>query len=302
MNYEQFQKLLAEEVRRQSQGRVVVRPQKLSRNNGVTVDALEIRGAEEKITPAIYMDSLYEQYLRGVSVVHLARLALEQYQEFREKSRFPADFFKEYPAVADSIYCKVIHRGKNLELLQEVPWQPWMDLAVVYYYQVEEGLIVGATILIRNSHLQRWKITASQLREKAWANTLEKLPPVMQKLSQVLRQWGELQEVDEALLDGNPLYLLTNRKKCLGAVCICYPGQAGRIADILGADFYVLPSSIHECLILPSTGRYSPEELQEMVRTINRTQLQPQEVLSDCIYYYDRTLRRLELGVPGGSQ
>ena len=74
MNYEQFQKLLAEEVRRQSQGRVVVRPQKLSRNNGVTVDALEIRGAEEIITP-------FEQACYGEQIItkETAAKALEEY-------------------------------------------------------------------------------------------------------------------------------------------------------------------------------------------------------------------------------
>ena len=296
MNYEMFQNTLAEEVRRQSGGEVTVTLQQLPKNNGVTVEALEIRAAGDLLSPSIYMDCFYEQFLKGVSVTHLAKLVIGQYREFKEQNRFPEDFFTEFGTISENVFCKVINYDKNRELLKNVPCRPWLDLAIVYYYQVEESLIEDATILIRDCHLKRWKISASELEKQAWENSVEKLPPVIQKLSRVLRQWGELEDKDEETLNSNSLYLLTNSRKCLGAACICYPGQAEEIAKILCSDYYVLPSSIHECLILPADGQYSAEELQDMVREINSTQLQPQEVLSDHVYYYDWALHRLSLG------
>ena len=55
----------------------------------------------------------------------------------------------------------------------------------------------------------------------------------------------------------------------------------------LGADYYVLPSSVHEVMIVPDDGGFDSGELEEMVREINATQVAPEEVLSDHIYYYN---------------
>ena len=68
--------------------------------------------------------------------------------------------------------------------------------------------------------------------------------------------------------------------------------MAEQIGESLKSDYYVLPSSIHECLILPAEG-FSEAQLKTMVEEINETRLPPQEVLSNQVYYYDRNLRRL---------
>ena len=87
----------------------------------------------------------------------------------------------------------------------------------------------------------------------------------------------------------SPLYILTNREKCLGAVSIAIPGEAELIAEQIRSDYYVLPSSIHECLILPDDGSYEEETLNQLVRSVNMTQVDPSEVLSDHVYHYSRS-------------
>ena len=91
----------------------------------------------------------------------------------------------------------------------------------------------------------------------------------------------------------SPLYLLSNKQKTLGAVGIAFPGQADRIAAELGSDYYVIPSSIHECLILRADEGHTPEELNEMVAEVNRTQVSPQEILADHVYYYSPDRREI---------
>ena len=66
------------------------------------------------------------------------------------------------------------------------------------------------------------------------------------------------------------------------------------IGEKLGDDYYVLPSSIHECMILPAGLRPDPKELQDMVREINLTQVEPEEILADSVYRYERHTERLE--------
>ena len=292
MNYEKFREALAEEVRRLAGGRLQVRLDVLTKNNGVKADAIELREQGSRFAPVLYLESFYEQYLRGVGVSHLASLVLDCYEEFRKNPPLSAEFLDDYEKASPSIFCKIINYERNRKLLEEVPFEGWLDLAVVCYYRMELEEAGSATVLIRNSHLREWGITEKELWEQAWKNTVEKLKPFWRRLGDILSE-------DDRFDGGEPenlssLYLLTNVKKCLGAVCIRYPGMAENIGEKLKNDYYVLPSSIHECLILPAEG-YSSSRLRNMVREINETRLPPQEVLSDQIYYYDRNLRELQI-------
>lgn len=291
MNYKKFCEELAEEVKRQAKEKTEVKLQKIRKNNGVEADALEIYTHGSRFSPILYLEEFYEQYLKGVSVTHLASLMLDYYEEFRKNPPVFEDTFETYEQAAPEIFCKLINYEKNSSLLTQVPHERWLDLAVVYYYQME---LSGeeATILIRNSHLKQWKITGARLRQDAWDNTLKRMAPCWKNLTEILEEAGLKQEDGQE--SAVPVYLLTNTKKCLGAICIRYPRMAEFIAGRLKSDYYVLPSSIHECLILPAGG-FSGSQLRNMVREINETRLQPQEVLSDQVYFYDRNLRRLSV-------
>lgn len=293
MNYEKFCEELTEEVRRQAGKELEVSRQTIQKNNGVEADALEIRARESKFSPILYLEDFYEQYLRGVGVAHLAALMLDCFAELSKKPPAPARLFENYEQAVSGIFCKLVNYEKNLPLLSQIPFERWLDLAVVYYYQLDLAGEGEATILIRNTHLKHWKITEGRLQRDAWENTLRQLTPTWQNLSEILAGEAEFQESGEQN-SIFPVYLLTNTRKCLGAICIRYPKMAEIIAGRLKSDYYVLPSSIHECLILPAEG-FSGRQLRRMVQEINETRLPPQEVLSDQVYYYDRNLRRLAI-------
>ena len=80
--------------------------------------------------------------------------------------------------------------------------------------------------------------------------------------------------------------MLTNTDGVAGAVALAYPNQIEIIRAGLDGGFYMIPCSIHECLILPDDGTYREEELNSMVRDVNKTQLQPDDVLSDHVYKF----------------
>lgn len=66
-------------------------------------------------------------------------------------------------------------------------------------------------------------------------------------------------------------------------------------ADRVGSDVFILPSSIHETLLIPANADMDTEYLRDMVRTVNRTKVAPDEILSDNVYYYSRLTDRVEL-------
>ena len=70
-------------------------------------------------------------------------------------------------------------------------------------------------------------------------------------------------------------------------------GVLDKIGDLMDSNFYVLPSSIHEVLIVPDNGNMQTKELENMVREVNASQVLPEDLLSDKVQYYDRTAKTL---------
>ena len=92
-----------------------------------------------------------------------------------------------------------------------------------------------------------------------------------------------------------PMYVCSNTSKINGAGVIFYDGLLRKFADKVDSDFYILPSSIHETLFIPDTGDMDIEYLRDMVRTVNATEVAPDEILSDNVYYYNRLTDRVEM-------
>ena len=263
----------------------------VEKNNGIHLPAIRIRHVEEEVAPTIYLDYYEDEHRSGVSIRHLARQIWEQYEEVRPKAILPDGFFRSYETVRSRIFCRLINYERNRDLLLKIPHECWQDLAITYYYQMDPEVLSDATILIRREHLLRWGITEEELRADAWENSRSLLPSQFDPLDKVLeRLWAD---GDEEEREGTALSVLSNEKHCLGAVCICYPGETERIAEALDTDYYILPSSIHECLILPDDGMIEREQLDRMVREINRRELHPQDILSDRVYRYSRAEQAL---------
>ena len=89
------------------------------------------------------------------------------------------------------------------------------------------------------------------------------------------------------------MYILTNRQKLHGSACIVYENLLSSIADRLNSDLYVLPSSIHEFIILPHNNNMSFNAMTEMVNSVNETSVSDEEVLSNHVYFYDSKSKRL---------
>ena len=84
-----------------------------------------------------------------------------------------------------------------------------------------------------------------------------------------------------------PLFILTNREMSCGAGVVFLPGVLDAIQKKMPEGFYVLPSSIHECMIISKNAAGPQREMDEMVSTINASQVLPEEQLSDFAHTYD---------------
>ena len=141
----------------------------------------------------------------------------------------------------------------------------------------------------RQEYMKVWNITLPQIYEQAKRNTPKLLPYVLQTMLEVLGEFCDALDTNGAL----PMYVLTNQLKMNGAACILYPDALRECSQKMGSDLLILPSSIHEVILLPDDGSSNREELREMVDEINRTQLEVEEVLSAQVYRYERKTNRI---------
>lgn len=256
----------------------------LEKNNGVILEGLSVRKEGEHAAPAIHLDSYYQEYLTGSSLRQIQETILECCEDNCFSEHFEADFFTDYRKVRPTVVYKLINYEKNQELLKKIPYIPFLNLAIVFYCLLPETPVGDATVLIYNSHLKYWQITCSELYQDAKRNTPRLLPAEVKLMSEVLSELSDQQE--DLKEDEIPMYVLTNSRKALGASCILYDSMLKYCAECLGASYYLLPSSIHEVILIPERAVSDSGELAAMVQDINRTQVLQTEVLSDQIYFY----------------
>jgi hypothetical protein len=241
------------------------------------------------ISPTIYLNGFYKQYQNGRTVEDIVREILRIYNENKDNIQICPDWFQDFDRVKQTIAYKVINYSKNEKLLKKIPHKKVLDLAVVYYCLLSQSEGETATALIYNSHLEGWHVTEQQVHEIAVSNTPGLLQSQIYPLSSLIGLVLEDLKMEKELLMATEMYVLTNNTRLNGAACIFYEDVLKKFADTLQTDLYILPSSIHEVILLPKLARYDAMNLEDMVREVNTDGVSREEVLSDNVYIYCRS-------------
>ena len=240
----------------------------------------------------IYLEPFYRSFERGKSLEELARELLKCFEE--EKTEVPEciDKFQSYELAKENIYCKLIHRKENQKMLQDTPHMVFLDFAIVAYFEVNNTEVYKGSILIKDSYLTDWKITIEELFANALEHTRKDKGVMFVSMAEVLAEFYRENEVQGDNEARNNMYVLTNKEKYLGAVLIYFPEVMDGIAQILGDDFYLLPASIHEWIIIPESAVNDRLHLLSVVRNINCYEVLEEEELSNDIYFYSRAAQK----------
>ena len=267
------------------------------KNNGVKLTGLAIMEEGCNFSPAIYLDFYYEEYTGGrTDLKKIEQGILECYRFSRLQSgRLDLSGITEWETAKSRLACKLINYNDNQELLKTTPHEKFLDFAVVCYYMLDEDCF--ATTLIQDRFLSLWGIEQNELIQTAKENTFRLLTPGIHSMRDVIMEL--MDGIDLCGLDNRTdshMYVLTNQTKKNGSICILYPDLLKNFADGLQDDLYIIPSSIHEVILVPAgetAGRGG--ELSEMVQEVNRTQVEREEILSDHVYYYSRETDRITM-------
>ncbi len=297
MTYQEFIQHILTGVRSALGSDYTISVQDIVKNNDTHYDGLTILSSRHNLAPTIYLNHYYSQYEDGCSLTDIIRDILTVYQQNRPSGKIDVSFFTDYDQVKSRIVYKLINYERNRMLLADVPHYRFLDLAIVFSCLLESGPSGSATILIHNQHLHLWSVTRDDLYALALANTPQLLHYEFRNMTDVLKEFSADGDFVDLPDEENscPMYILSNQYNQNGSVCILYQNLLKSFADRLSCDLYILPSSVHEVLIIPAAPNTSCQELSEMVRDINLSQLSKEEVLSDHVYYYSRDMARLTL-------
>lgn len=268
--------------------------QNVTKNNGIELKGLVITSEESNVSPTVYLNPYYSKYVNGEDYDKLVEDIISVYEEHKVTDRMDISFFMDWKKARERIVFKLVNFERNRELLKNVPYVKYLDMAVVFNYWFKTPCGEFATILIHNQHLDYWGVSQDELYDIAMANTPELLPYRFEDMMQIMMLMAVEGDVPFANYHRRqPMYILSNQYKINGAGCILYPEVLKTFADMMGSDLCIIPSSIHETLLVPlmPTGmcyEMDWDEVGEAVKEINDTQLTPEEVLSNHPYKYIR--------------
>lgn len=280
------------------------------KNNGIVLTGLTFTQDGINISPTVYLDKFYHEYEEGRRIEEITEEIKEIYYRSKMEGDLNMDFFTNYENAKHNIVYKLVNYEKNRELLEEIPHRKYLDFAIVYYYPVDRKEFSNASILIHNKHMENWGVDEKELFAVAKNNTPGLLPARFCGMMEVLK---ELTEDEDSLLDRileercmgdedeikmileihirkdeTGMYVLSNESRLFGAVVMLYEDMMQQCANRLDADLYILPSSVHEVILLADEGQIDKDRLEKMVREVNATQVEPEEFLSDFVYYFSR--------------
>ncbi len=206
----------------------------------------------------------------------------------------------KYDNVKDKLFIRLSSAERNEEMLQNVPHELKEDLAITYHVVVAKDSEGLSSMLITNEMMKEYGVTQEQLQEDAMKSAPSVMTPqiysmggklneLMKDLAMVLTQEEKemMRQVAADMAQNNSFLIVTNDQTIDGAGVIFYPEVMENLGYMLDGDFFILPSSVHETLVLMDDGTFDIEALKEMVQEVNETQVMPQERLTDEVYHYD---------------
>ncbi len=304
MSFDEFKETIAEEIKAflpDKYENADIQINTVHKNNE-ELTGITIRTGETNIAPNIYLDSYYESYLDGESMEDIMQNIADVRVEHEIEKPLDVDMITDYEKAKDRILPKIVGMEGNEKYLEDKPFTQMEDLAVVYY--VDMGRLGGGTMSspITENLMNSWGITREELHQSALSNMESKSVSSFKSMQEVMMEMmlpdmaerfgGDMDAARDAVSsmlppDDGAMYVLTNQEKLNGATALLDAKIMGEISEKYGENFFILPSSLHEVLIVPAREGMELSVLENMVQEVNATQVAPQDRLSDHVYKYD---------------
>lgn len=267
-----------------------VQHREVKKNNGLVLQAIEIWEPGTTETVEIYIDGLLDRVESGdTGLQEAAREVIRIHKEYysNEFTDIVRRIDKRY-VLANATY-QLVNAEKNRERLSDMPYRDFLDLAVIYRVNVGENGSGTTSFAVGNAICKKYGINDAELERAARRNTERK----------GFRTWSfdsiiaEITGIPEVDGEGEyPMWVISNSQKINGAAVMLYEGYFDILARRIESDLYILPSSIHEVIVVPVNGM-EKDEWRTMVSIVNSSEVPEHEILSENVYRYCRKENRV---------
>lgn len=263
----------------------------LFHKNNMDLMGITIKEVDNIVAPTIYMDSYYQDYQEGVSLDDIAAsISSSVSMAFNMKPELPIFTVEE---AKKHITLTLINEEKNKKMLMEVPHfrvgGADSDVVAIPRWYISDD----ASFVVNNDVASQLCLTPDEIIkigvENINAQEFQVLSMKDLLMEMVVKDGIPLSMVEDMFssdLSNPPMIVVTNVRKLQGASAILSSQALKRVEEIIGGEYYILPSSIHEAIAVPVKD-LNVEELKQMVREINMTEVKPEDVLSDNVFKYN---------------
>ena len=265
-------------------------------------EAMTVTPEGARVGVNIGIERFYDAYNEGRPFDEVVDRAVETINHgINERPDFDIDSFTDYSQMKEKLAMEVVSAETNKEMLENVPHKDLEDMAVVYRFVLSSDDEGRASILVTNQILESMGVTPEQLHADALEIAPQIKPAEIRGMSEVMAEMMGMEQAEALGImpmrpEDEQLFVATVPDKTHGAGVLAYQNFMDQAAERVGGDFFILPSSIHEVLIVPDNGRMDLKELEAMVRDVNATQVAPADKLTDNVYHYDSKEKIFELG------
>ena len=151
MTYEEFLSGLEKAIFVQRREEETIKRVQVLKNNGVQLDGFSCVMEGHREQPTVYVNHYFREDVTKEDLCTLAAMVLKIQRDSMLHQTGDFEMLLDYEKMKKRIYCRLISRNKNEDLLKTVPWIPWMDLAIVFYIEIPGKLIKNATALLRTA-------------------------------------------------------------------------------------------------------------------------------------------------------
>lgn len=316
MSFEEYTILITEKLEELYGEDYKIRTSTVLKNNNRSLVGVTIGKKEDKISPTIYLETFYEKYMQGDSIEDSIRDIIQVSEENQVEEELDFSFFESYEKVSKHIVFKLINYDKNQKLLEDIPHIKYLNLAIVFYYTFVDSSLGNASILIHNTHLDLWNVSLDTIYQDAISNAPILLKAKIRNMKEIMLESFHKEYLPSCMMEENinsqsadmflsqilddmfaldnfRMYVLTNEVNSFGAACLLYRDLLKNFAHEIGQGFYVLPSSVHEIIMVPENEVGDGNGLLSMVKEVNVNEVAEEEILADNVYYYDYDIDEL---------
>ena len=232
------------------------------------------------VCPIVYPDKQYDYYRAGMNyqmiVDFLANDVENALDEIPEKHEL------DFMALKDNISIQLLNTERSSHYLEGKVHREVEDLSVIYRLNMELRDGKKGSCVVTEDMMRLMGLDEKELYDLAMENAPINSPYQIKSITEMLEEM-----TNEEVFPSCPLMVLTNDETIYGASVIMYPNVLEQCSAVMNGNFYIIPSSMHECLLQPDNENVSLEELKAIVEEVNDTLLSPEEFLSNNVYHYD---------------